>query len=143
MRWLALASVLFAPLAMLAQNAPAPQPYTVEYFYKVKWGHQDEFLNLFRKNHWPLLKKQVELGRIVSLQLAAPRYHQPEEARWDYRVTIVFKDAARAMEGDPAELIKQMYPDQATFKREEQRRFEILEAHWDLPVTPVDLERQP
>ena len=65
-----------------------------------------------------------------------------EDARWDYRVTIVFKNATVANEPDPGEaaLIKQMYPDQETFKREEQRRFEILEAHWDLPITPIDLE---
>jgi hypothetical protein len=32
-------------------------------------------------------------------------------------------------------IIKQLWPDQETYKREEQRRFEILLAHWDLPVT--------
>jgi len=47
-----------------------------------------------------------------------------------------------ANEPDPEEeaRIRQMYPDQDTFKKEEQRRFEILDAHWDLPVTPIDLE---
>jgi hypothetical protein len=119
------------------------KPYGVEYYYKVRWGHQEEFLALFRKNHWPVLKKQVETGRILSLDVVTPRYHQPEESRWDYRVTIVFADAARAMEGDSAELIQQLYPDQATFKREEQRRFEILKAHWDLPVLSVDMEKAP
>jgi hypothetical protein len=33
--------------------------------------------------------------------------------------------------------ITQLFPDQETFKREEQRRFEILLAHWDLPVTDI------
>src|SRR6266566_948112 len=58
------------------------QPYVIEYYYKAKWGHAEEFLALF----------------------------------------------------------KQLYPDQDTFKKEEQRRFEILEAHWDLPIKDVDLE---
>jgi hypothetical protein len=35
-----------------------------------------------------------------------------------------------------------MYPDQDTFQREEQRRFEILDSHWDLPVKAMDLEKQ-
>jgi len=26
------------------------------------------------------------------------------------------------------------------YKKEEQRRFEILDAHWDLPVKDVDLD---
>lgn len=123
------------------QAQSAPQPYVVEYYYKVKWGHQEEFLTLFRKNHLPILMRQVQSGRMLSVDMVSPRYHEPEASRWDYRVTIVFKDAARAMEGDPTELIKQMYPDQATFKREEQRRFEILDAHWDLPITKVNLEQ--
>ncbi|MBA3765542.1 MAG: hypothetical protein H0W99_00880 [Acidobacteria bacterium] len=36
---------------------------------------------------------------------------------------------------------KKLFPDQETFKREEQRRFEILLGHWDTPVVPVDLDK--
>lgn len=118
-----------------------PNAYVVEYYYKAQWGYQDEFLALFLKNHLPVLKKQIETGRMLSVEMVAPRYHQPEEGRWDYRVTIVFKDAQRAMEGDPPEIIRQLYPDQETFRREEQRRFAILDAHWDLPIMPVDTEK--
>jgi hypothetical protein len=116
--------------------------YVVEYYYKAKWGHQDEFLALFLRNHLPLLKKQVESGRMIAVDIVAPRYHQPEEARWDYRVTITYQDVEHALKGDSAELKKQLYPDQETYKREEQRRFEILEAHWDLPITVVDPDKQ-
>jgi hypothetical protein len=117
--------------------------YVVEYFYKVKWGHADEFITLFRKNHYPLLKKQVEMGRMLRVFGTAPRYHATEDGRWDYRVTIVFKDAATAFDGfDEKALIEHMYPDQATYRKEEQRRFEILDAHWDLPIKDVDLNAQ-
>jgi hypothetical protein len=30
-----------------------------------------------------------------------------------------------------------MYPDTAAFAREERRRFELLLAHWDVPVVAV------
>jgi hypothetical protein len=126
----------------LAQNAPAAQgqPFTVEYYYKAKWGYADEFLQLFKKNHYPVLNKEQELGRIVKVWMDQPRYHTTEDGRWDYRVTIVFKNATVANEPfDEAALQRQLYPDQETFKREEQRRFEILLAHWDLPVKPVEL----
>jgi hypothetical protein len=36
-------------------------------------------------------------------------------------------------------VIKQLFPDQETFRKEEQRRFEILQAHWDVPLVPVSL----
>jgi len=72
------------------------QPFVIEYYYKAKWGHADEFLALFKKNHYPVLKKEMELGRMLKVSMAAPRYHTTEDGRWDFRVTIVFKNAAIA-----------------------------------------------
>jgi hypothetical protein len=124
-----------------AQGTSADKAYVIEYYYKTKWGHADEFLTLFKKNHYPVLKKEMEMGRIVRVFMTGPVYHTTEDGRWDYRVTIVFKNAAVANDGyDATPMIKQMYPDQDTYKREEQRRFEILDAHWDLPVKDVELE---
>lgn len=125
-----------------AQNTmAADETFVVEYYYKTKWGYADEFLQLFKKNHLPVLKKQVEMGRITRIKIEKPRYHATEEGRWDFRVTLVFKNAAVAFSPSPEpEIIKQLYPDQATFKKEEQRRFEILEAHWDVPLATVPME---
>jgi hypothetical protein len=126
-----------------AQNAAdgKEQPYVIEYYYKAKWGHADEFLALFKKNHYPVLKKEMELGRMLKVSMVAPRYHTTEDGRWDFRVTIVFKNAAIANDNfDSSALIKQLYPDQETYKKEEQRRFEILDAHWDLPIKDTSLD---
>ncbi|MGA9626415.1 MAG: hypothetical protein WBQ65_18220 [Bryobacteraceae bacterium] len=136
-----LLSVLARPL--LAQGAPpqgAPdQPYVMEYYYKVQWGHQQEFLQLFLKNHYPLLLKEAESGRILSVKIEQPANHTTEDGRWDYRVTIRFKNSTVATTANPDEerFIKQLWPDQKTYEREEQRRFEILLGHWDLPVTDI------
>ena len=145
-----LSAVLSAVFALLcfstganAQGAPlqggADQPYTVEYYYKVQWGHQQEFLELFLKNHYPLLKKIQSTGRMLAVKIESPAYHTTEDGRWDYRVTITFKNSTVATTANPEEeaLMKQLWPDQETYKREEQRRFEILTAHWDLPVTNI------
>ena len=143
--------LLLAGLTVLPADAASPQaapsigasdkPFVVEYYYKAKWGYADEFIALFKKNHYPLLKKEVELGRMLKVTAVAPRYHASEDGRWDYRVTIVFKNAAVANEAfDETAIKKQLWPDQETYEREEQRRFEILDAHWDLPVRPVELD---
>jgi len=125
-----------------AQNVTGNEkPFVVEYYYKAKWGHADEFISLFRKNHYPVLKKEVELGRLLKVSAVAPFYHPTEDGRWDYRVTIVYKNATVAHDNfDSKALIKQMYPDQETYSKEEQRRFEILDGHWDVPLKDVDLE---
>jgi hypothetical protein len=141
-----LAALLFIaltlPLASYAQStAAADHPFVVEYYYKTKWGHADEFLQLFKKNHYPLLKREVEMGRMLKVWMDQPRYHTTEDGRWDYRVTIVFKNATVANEPfDEDALKKQLWPDQATYLKEEQRRFEILDAHWDLPIRNMELD---
>jgi hypothetical protein len=139
---LALLLTSLAP-AVFAQGAP-PQgspdkPYVMEYYYKVQWGHQQEFLKLFLKNHFPLLQEIQRSGRIVALKIETPANHMTEESRWDYRVTITYKNSTVATTSNPDEeaLVKKLYPDQAAYEREEQRRFEILLAHWDLPVADV------
>jgi hypothetical protein len=138
-------SLLLAAAAqpLLAQGAPpqgaADQPYTMEYYYKVQWGHQQEFLQLFLKNHYPLLMKMVESGRMLSVKIEQPSNHMTEDSRWDYRVTIRFRNSTLATTANPDEerIIKQLWPDQSTYQHEEQRRFEILLAHWDLPLTDI------
>jgi hypothetical protein len=152
MKWAGIAILLVVAMlgaghyrARAAQSAAASEvstpPFVIEYYYKAKWGHADEFLALFKKNHYPLLKKEMELGRILRVSMTVPRYHTTEDGRWDFRVTIVFKNAAIANDSfDSAALMKQLYPDQESYKKEEQRRFEILDAHWDLPINELDLE---
>ena len=144
MRQITLAFLLTAfAAAAFAQGAPpqggADQPYVMEYYYKAQWGHQQEFLQLFLKNHYPLLQKVAETGRILSIRIETPANHGTEDGRWDYRVTVRYKNSTVATTANPDEerFIRQLWPDQAAYQREEQRRFEILLAHWDLPVSDV------
>jgi hypothetical protein len=142
-------ALLLASLFLSTSAAPArpivegsDKPYVVEYYYKAKWGYADEFIRLFKKNHYPVLKKEKELGRILQVSASGPRFHATEDGRWDYRVTIVWKNIGVTNDGfDAQPLIKQLFPDQETYKKEEQRRFEILAGHWDVPVTEIDLEK--
>ena len=111
----------------------------MEYYYKVAWGHQKEFLDLFLKNHFPLLRKIEESGRILALKIETPANHMTEESRWDYRVTITYKNSTVATTANPEEEAssRNSIPTRPPTQREEQRRFEILLAHWDLPVSDI------
>src|SRR5215467_10695989 len=141
--FLALVLFLVAAPVIFAQGAP-PQgspdkPYVMEFYYKIAWGHQKEFLDLFLKNHFPLLREIEKSGRILALKIETPANHMTEDSRWDYRVTITYKNSTLATTANPEEeaLIKKLYPDQSAYHREEQRRFEILLSHWDLPVSDI------
>jgi hypothetical protein len=79
-QWLAVCVLLAATAAPAAMAQAQPgQPFVVEYYYKTKWGHADEFLRLFKKNHYPLLKKEVEMGRMLKVWMDQPRYHTTED----------------------------------------------------------------
>jgi hypothetical protein len=124
-----------------AQKA-ADETFIIENYYKVKWGYAEEFLDLYKRNHYPLLKKAIEKGDLISITVEKPRQHSTEEARWDYRVTLVFKNIQAAFDPNLTEPYKKaLYPDLDKLKREEQRRFEILLAHWDVEVQPVPLDK--
>jgi hypothetical protein len=117
-------------------------PYAIEFYYKVRWGTLPEFLELFRKNHYPVLLKQLETGRVLEIRADEPQLHFPEQDRWDYRVTLVYKNLLAAYDsGHEAALLREMYPDWETFEREEKRRFELMIAHWDLPLKTTRIDR--
>jgi hypothetical protein len=115
-------------------------PVEVLYFYRTKWGAHDEFVGLFRKNHWPILREQLASGRFTTVEMFTPRFHGDGRADWDVLVSITFRDWA-AMDGhSEAEIAERLFKDQKRYKAEESHRFELLEAHWDVPLAPRPLE---
>ncbi len=127
--------LLFSSAHLQAQKiAPNAKDYfTIESYYKVKWGHASEFINLWKQNHYPLLKKALEKGDIISITATEPRFHSGEDTRWDFRVTVVFKTVNLAFQEDLLDTYKkQLFPDAEALKKSEQYRFELLLAHWDI-----------
>lgn len=146
----AVAVAIAAPAGRMVLDAGAQAPTaqatsrserTAWYFYRVKWGYQDEFVRLFQKNHYPVLREQIKTGRITAVRTYVPTYHGDGRADWTFAVAITFRDIG-AMTGPSgeAEIVRKLYPDQATFRKEEQRRFEILDAHWDVPLNELDMD---
>ena len=141
-----LIALIFAALALTGRaQAPAQQTTanaqkTVWYFYRVKWGFQNEFQTLFARNHLPVLREEIKAGRLVSVKTYVPTYHGDGRADWTFAVAITYKDVA-AMVGPSGdeEIQRRLYPDRAKFLNEEQRRFEILDAHWDVPLNELEM----
>jgi hypothetical protein len=142
----ALATLAFA-VAVLGQapavaRAAEEKPVRVAYYYRVRWGFQEEFERLFFKNHYPVLQDQIKSGRIKAVSVYKPRFHGEGRADWTFLVVITFSGWSALGGPSPDEAIaKRLYPDQDTFKREEQRRFEVLDAHWDVPLNEVEPPR--
>jgi hypothetical protein len=140
-----LAILVLSMLASLAAGAQAPPKQATSeakatwYFYTVKWGFQDEFVDLFQRNHYPILKAKEKAGRFQSVRVFVPEFHGDGRGDWTFAVELIVPPNAPATPTDE-EIIAKLYPDRATFAREEQRRFEILVAHWDVPLNRLDLD---
>jgi hypothetical protein len=120
----------------------ADRPVTAAYFYRVRWGHHDEWVELFLRNHWPILREQVKSGRMLDVRMYQPRFHGDGRADWDLMVTITYRDWAAMEEHSEADIAKRLYPDQVTFRAEEQHRFGLLDAHWDVPLEERPLPQE-
>lgn len=110
------------------------RPVTAAYFYRIRWGHVDEWLELYERNHLPVLRAQIETGRILETRTYVPRFHGDGRADWNVMVTITWRDWAAIEEHSDGDIVRRLYPDQDRFRAEEQRRFELLDAHWDVPL---------
>jgi hypothetical protein len=111
-----------------------PRPVTIAYFYRVRWGFHEEFWELFVRNHYPILAAQLESGRLSEVRAYGPRFHGDGRADWTYLVTITYRDWAATEAHSEAEITQRLFPDQLTYRSEERRRFEMLDAHWDIPL---------
>jgi hypothetical protein len=51
-------------------------------------------------------------------------------------VVIVYRN--QLVPAQEHEIEQQLFPDRASYKRDENRRWELIDAHWDLPIHEVD-----
>ena len=138
-----LSSLLLPLSAQAVQSKPgaSARPETEEWVYRVRYGFGDEWFDIFRKYQIAILERQKQLGYVLDYKIWSPSLHTSEESRWDYRVIIV-RASHDAPAGDSeAEVARQLFPDQASFKRDEKRRWELTANHWDLPIHQVDLKK--
>lgn len=137
---ISLSIMLMASFYTKAQSTK-DESFTIENYYKVRWGYADEFIDLWKKNHYPLLKKAQEKGDIIRVTAEKPKLHSGEDTRWDFKVILVFKNAELAFDPNLTTPYKQqLYPDAAKLVKDEQHRFELLLAHWDVMIENIDLK---
>src|SRR5262245_56386967 len=122
---------------------PATGPVSVAYFYRVRWGAVDEFIELFERSHWPILRDQLASGRFLDVRAATPRFHGDGRADWNFLVTITYRDWAALEAHSEADIARRLFPDQDRYRAEERRRFELLDAHWDVPLEDHALPNRP
>lgn len=123
--------------ASSGQQKPA---LIAESYYRVKWGYFDEFLELFKKNHYPILKEMQRLGFIESIVVDYPVLHAGEQYRWDIRVTTIIRETENYQK-EMKRVTNKLYPNQLELKAREAQRFRLLLAHQDIRIRREDLSK--
>ncbi len=117
--------------AAQAPPAAADRRVVVESYYKIAPGLAEEWLQIFRKEHLPILKQRERDGAILQIVIYRPFLHQGEPA-WDFKVILTYRDFAGLGDRMGSEAIeRRLYPEWDVHKRTERRRWEITEKHWD------------
>jgi len=138
---IALLAVLFAGFATTAAVAQETGggPRTSQAYYKIILGHQQEWLSLYKNYHYPILKQLKEQGLIQSITLYKRDRHHLSPP-WDYELQIVWRDKVAQATGGGSELVHKIFPDWADYQKNEARRWEITEEHWDEDLSPVPVD---
>lgn len=144
---LACLAIVFAALVNAQGNngrGKCMQPYGIS-FYKVRSGHEDEWLDLYMQWHYPLLEYALEHGTLVEQKLFVPNGH-PMDASWTFAASFL-SPTAQDNKSAPlgrAELIEALFGDRMeAYVAGEKRRWEITEKHWDTDFIELDKSERP
>ena len=115
-------------------QAPPPTPDAhpiVDSYYKLAPGKTDEWLELYRTQHLPILKERQKKGEIVDIVIYRPVLHQGAPP-WDFKVTLVWRDFAAFGDRAAQDAVeRRLYPEWEKHQQAERRRWEITDKHWD------------
>ncbi len=144
---LALGLLWLGPTAAHAQGqngrGAGKQTVGVSY-YKLPPGRQDEWLALYKKYHYPIMKYEIEHGQVLSEKIFASGSHAIQPA-WDIAIIIVSPAAGakKAPEKSRAEIIRSLFPDIDDYVKGERQRWALTLEHWDERLVELDLENGP
>jgi len=113
-------------------------------FYKVPPGQQDEWLALYKKWHFPIMKYQKEHGQVISETVYTRAVHELSPD-WDFAIVIVSPPAEKRPKAEftRGELIRKLYPNLDEYVAGEKARWAMTLHHWDESWLEVDVENHP
>jgi expansin (peptidoglycan-binding protein) len=136
--------VLFPKLTSVHAQTPTGYsggPVTSAAFYRIAAGHQDEWLALYKKYHYPIMQYEIKQGLVKSETMYKRGVHELSP-NWDFFVVIVYRDmdAEVAVEKERAQVMKTVFPDKADFDAGDRKRWELTTEHWDEKLVEVPLQ---
>jgi hypothetical protein len=113
-------------------------------FYRLPPGRQDEWLALYKKWHYPIMKYQKEHGQVTSETVYTRAVHELSP-NWDIAIVIISPPPEKMPKADKSrqELIRSLYPNLDEYVAAEKQRWALTLEHWDEQWVEVDIEKTP
>jgi hypothetical protein len=113
-------------------------------FYKLPPGRQDEWLELYKKYHLPIMKYQKEHGQVISETVYTRAIHELSPS-WDIAIVIIAPPEGKAPKAEKTrgEIIRSLFPDMDDYVKGEKARWAMTLEHWDERWTELDIENHP
>lgn len=113
-------------------------------YYKLPPGRQDEWLALYKKYHYPIMKYSIEHGAVLSEKIFASGSHAIQPS-WDIAIIIVSPAAGggKKLEKSRAEIIRELFPNVDEYVKGEKARWALTLEHWDEKLVELDVDNGP
>jgi len=113
-------------------------------YYKLPPGHQDEWLQLYKKYHYPIMQYLIAHGQVTSETIYTRAIHELSPS-WDIAIVIVIPPAGQRKkpELNRAQLIRKLYPDLDDYVKAEHQRWALTLEQWTESWVEVDIEKNP
>ena len=113
-------------------------------YYRFPPGRQDEWLELYKKYHYPIMKWQKEHGQVISETVYKRAEHHLTPA-WDIAIVIVAPPPEKKPKAEKtrSELIRSLFPDLDDYVKGERARWALTLEHWDEQWVEVDIDKNP
>ncbi len=130
--------------AQANNGAGAGKPTVHVDFYKLPPGRQDEWLALYKKWHYPIMKYQKEHGQVISETVYTRVVHELSP-NWDIAIVIISPPPEKTPKAEKSrqELIRSLFPNLDEYVAAEKQRWALTLEHWDEQWVEVDIEKNP
>ena len=131
-------------LAQSNNGALTGKPTVHVDFYRLPPGRQDEWLALYKKWHYPIMKYQKEHGQVTSETVYTRVVHELSPS-WDIAIVIISPPPEKMPKAEMSrqQLIRSLYPNLDEYVAAEKQRWALTLEHWDEQWVEVDIDKNP
>lgn len=113
-------------------------------YYKLPPGRQGEWLALYKKYHYPIVKHMIDHDQVTPETIYTRAIHELSPS-WDIAVVSIISPAGQKKKAEltRSQLIQKLYPDLDDYIKGEKQRWALTLEQWGESSVEVDIDKNP